>query len=133
MKSSAWDGLIIENNSIIQTGNISNAYDAPVKNFVFRNNIIFHNEYGFAGDSTAPRQATINKFFPGGDVGYNVIVGASSTGRSKNFFPASVKQIGFTNADAGDYRLRGDSPYVNKGFNGKLIGANLNSRSVGGK
>ncbi|HXG85708.1 MAG TPA: hypothetical protein VNI84_16925 [Pyrinomonadaceae bacterium] len=133
MKSSAWDGLIIENNTIIQTGNISNAYDAPVKNFIFRNNIVFHNEYGFAGDSTAPGQATINKFFPGGDVGFNVIVGASSTGRSKNFFPASIKQVGFTNAETGDYRLRGDSPYIAKGLNGKLIGANLDSRSVGGK
>ena len=132
LKSTAWDGLIIENNTVLQTGNISNAYDAPIKNFVFRHNIIFHNEYGFAGDSTAPGQATINKFFSGGDVGYNAIVGAEPAGRSRNFFPASAKQIGFANLEAGDYRLRADSPYINKGLNGKPIGASL-GENVGGR
>lgn len=133
LKVTTWDGLIIENNTIIQTANITSAYGEPVKNFVFRNNIVFHNEYGFTGDSTAPGQGAINAFFPGGDVSFNVIVGAEPKGRSKNFFPASVKQVGFVNPDAGDYRLRSDSPYTVKGFGGKQIGANLDARSVGGR
>lgn len=120
LKATAWNGLVIENNTAIQTANITNAYGDPVKNFVFRNNIIFQNEYGFAGDATAPGQKTIDKFFPNGDVSGNVIVGGNATTyRGKNFYPTSIKQIGFTNAEAGDYRLRSDSPYAGKGSNGK--------------
>lgn len=86
LKVTTWDGLVIENNTIIQTANITSAYGEPIKNFVFRNNIVFHNEYGFTGDSTSPGQGAINAFFPGGDVSFNVIVGAEPKGRSKNFF-----------------------------------------------
>jgi len=131
LKSTAWDGLIIENNTIINSGNISVAYEAPVKNFVFRNNIIFEKGYGFVGDSTAPGQAVIDRYFPNADVGNNIIVGGgNSTYKSRNFYPASIKQIGFINAETGDYRLRSDSPYSNKGLKGKPIGANLDSRVI---
>ncbi len=133
LKSTAWDGLIIENNTIINSGNISIAYEAPVKGLVFRDNIVFQNEYGFAGDSTTPGQAVINRYFPNADVGNNIIVGGgSSIYRSRNFYPTSIKQIGFINAETGDYRLRSDSPYLNKGSNGKQIGANFDSRSAFG-
>ncbi len=134
LKSTAWDGLVIENNTAIQTANIANAYDVPVKNFVFRNNIIFQNEYGFAGDSTAPGQKTIDKFFPGGDVSFNAIVGGDAVRYpGKNMYPVSIKQLGFVNFQAGDFTLLPDSPLRAKGFQGKNIGADLDARAVGGK
>lgn len=132
LKSSAWDGLVVENNTIINSGNIGFAYEAPVKGFVFRENIVFQNRYGFAGDSTTPGQAVIDRYFPNAVVGSNIIVGGSgATYRSRNFYPASAKQIGFVDAENGDYRLRGDSPYANKGSGGKAIGANASSQQVG--
>ncbi|MBC7899303.1 MAG: hypothetical protein H7070_04555 [Saprospiraceae bacterium] len=134
IKSSAWDGLTIENNTIIQSNNITMAYGEPIKGFVFRNNIVFENEYGMIGDSLGPGQATIDKFFPGGTVANNIIVGgASSLYREKNFFLSSLSQVGFMNAGAGDYRMRSDGPYLNKGFGGKRIGADLDPKMVGGK
>lgn len=133
LKSTAWDGLVIENNTIINSGNISVAYEAPVKGFVFRDNIIFEKGYGFAGDSTTPGQAVIDRYFPNAAVGNNIIVGGSAANyRSRNFYPASVKQIGFVDADAGDYRLRGDSPYANKSSKGKAIGATVDARFAAG-
>lgn len=133
MKSSAWDGLFIENNTIINSGNIANAYDAPVKNFVFRNNIISENEYGFKGDSTASDKPTIDKFFPGGDVSFNAIIGGNASNyRGKNLFPNSARQVGFINFEEKDYRLRPDSPLRAKGFGGKQIGADLDPKTVGG-
>lgn len=130
LKSTAWDGLVVANNTIINSGNITLAYEAPVKKFVFRDNIIFEKGYGFAGDSTASGQAVLDKYFPNADFGNNVIVGGNGSNyRSRNFYPATIKQVGFTNADAGDYRLRSDSPYANKGSNGKPIGATLNALS----
>jgi hypothetical protein len=127
MKSTAWDGLIIENNTIVQSGNIASAYGAPVKNFIFRNNIVFENEYGIKGDSIGSGQEAIIKFFSNGTVEGNIIIGGKATlYREKNFYLTSIKQIGFINAEAGDYRLQSASPYLNKGFGGKQIGANLN-------
>ncbi|MGI8467688.1 MAG: hypothetical protein ACR2N3_04475 [Pyrinomonadaceae bacterium] len=134
MKSSAWDELVIENNTIINSGNITSSYDAPVLGFVFRNNIVFENEYGFKGDGTASGASTIEKYFPGGDVSYNAIVGAKAASyRGKNLYPVSIRQIGFADADAKDFRLRPDSPLRAKGFQGKNIGADLDAKTVGGK
>ena len=133
MKSTSWDGLTIENNTIIQTGNIASAYDAPIKNFIFRNNIIFENEYGFKGDNMGSGQDVINKLFSNGSVTGNIIIGGKvSLYRDKNFFLNSINQVGFMDVANGDYRLRKDSPYLNKGFDSKRIGADLNPQSVGG-
>jgi hypothetical protein len=133
MKSSAWDGLIIENNTIINSGAISRAYEAPVRGFVFRNNIIFENEYGFKGDGTPSGTVTIDKYFPAGDVSFNAIVGGDiARYRTGNFYPVSIRQIGFVDAEGGDYQLRPDSPLQGKGFGGKQIGANLDSKNFTG-
>lgn len=134
MKSTAWDGLTVENNTVIQTGSITIAYEAPVNNFIFRNNIIFQNDYGFFGDGVGVGKATLNRYFPNAVIDGNVIVGGDAkTYGQGNFYPASLRQIGFVNSDASDFHLRADSPYLKKGFDGKQIGANLDARSVGGK
>lgn len=126
-----WKGLTIENNTVIQNGNITNAYGKPVSEFIFRNNIVFHNDYGFFGDNSSVGMGSINKYFPGSIIENNVIVGAdqNSYGR-KNFYPTSLRQIGFQ--DLKDYRLSKDSPYRNRGFGGKEIGADLDPSTVGG-
>lgn len=134
MIATDWDTLVIENNTIINSGNITNAYGNPVRGLVFRNNVAFENAYGFMGDSTSPGNKTIDKFFPRGDVSFNAIVGgAAANYRGKNLYPSSVSQLGFTNAENGDYSLRSDSPLRAKGFGGKSIGADLDPKTVGGK
>ncbi|HEX9962691.1 MAG TPA: hypothetical protein VGB00_17295 [Pyrinomonadaceae bacterium] len=133
MKSGDWNGLIIENNTIIQTGSATNAY-GTVRGFVFRNNVLYEGEYGFKGDGTAPGRQTIDKFFPGGDVSFNAIIGGNgSFYRGKNMYPASLRQLGFGNSAARDFTLRPDSALRGKGFQGKNIGADLDARAVGGK
>ena len=134
MVSSDWETLIIENNTIINSGNITNAYNVPARGFVFRNNVVYENEYGFVGDGTNSGKPTFDKFFPRGDVSFNAIIGGTAAlYYGKNMYPASVKQLGFVNAEAGDYRLRPDSSLRGKGFGGKSIGADLNPNLVGGK
>ncbi len=132
MKVTDWDGLIIENNTVIQKNNISVAYGEPVLGFVFRNNIIFENEYGFHGDSVGSGQRAIDKFFPGGSVASNIIIGGSSTlYKEPNIFLASFDRIGFEPNKTGDYRLKPDSPYLMAGFERKRIGADLVVEKVG--
>lgn len=126
LKSTDWDGLIIENNTIIQSGNITMAYGEAVRNFVFRNNIIFNNEYGFFGDNLGPGKRAINKYFPRAVIENNIIIGGSASDYgSNNFYPASIRQIGFS--DSKNYILGSNSPYINKGVNGNQIGAKLES------
>ncbi|MCB1023513.1 MAG: hypothetical protein KDB79_03930 [Acidobacteria bacterium] len=125
-----WDGLTIENNTVIQSGNITNAYGKPVNGLIFRNNVVFHNEYGFFGDNSSVGTGSINRYFPGAIIEYNVIIGAdnNSYGR-KNYYPSSIRQVGFT--DLKDLQLSKNSAFRNRGFGGKGVGADLDPRTVG--
>ncbi len=133
MKLTDWNGLVIENNTIIQKNNIAVLYGEPVKEFVFRNNIVSENEYGFHGDGVGSGQRAIDKFCPGGVVTSNIIVGGNKAlYREPNIFLASFDQVGFENLP-GLYRLRANSPYLKAGFGGKRIGADLDAAKVGTK
>jgi hypothetical protein len=134
LKPTTWDNLIIENNTVIHDGSITLAYGDPIRGMIFRNNIVFNNAYGFFGDGVGPGKAALSKYFPGALITNNAIVGGDpSDYGGSNFYPRSASQIGFTDARNGDYRLRGDSPYLKKGVNGNQIGANLDPKTVGGK
>jgi len=128
MKSTAWDGLVIENNTIINTGNITSAYGGPVVGFVFRQNIVFENEYGFIGDSKSPGSSTLDRYFPNSFVTGNVIIGGKPDRyRSKNFYPSSVEEVGFIGLSSGDLSLRPDSLYSSLSQSGKQFGATISS------
>ena len=132
LKIADWDGLTIENNTILQTGNITSVYGKPVRNFVFRGNIVFENEYGIKGDNMGSGQEVIDFYFSKGLVSDNVIIGGSASRyRERNFYPGSVREVGFANPTSGDYRLAPQSPYINKGTGGTSIGAQLNPERVG--
>jgi hypothetical protein len=127
-----WDGLVIENNTILQTGNITSAYGNQVKGFVFRNNIIAYNEYGFHGENRAPGQDSIDVFFPRALVGNNAIIGGnSSLLKSRNMYPSSLAELKLTNPSKGDYRPLANSSLKGRGANGADIGANLDPQRVG--
>jgi hypothetical protein len=134
IKSTTFDDVTIENNTVIHTGSISIAYGEPLRNFVFRNNIVFQNEYGFFGDGGLLRQKTLAKHFPKAVFSNNIIVGSDANTYGKNnFYPVSVRQIGFIAPKKGNYNLSENSVYKNRGFDGKQIGANLDPKTVGGK
>ncbi len=132
MKITNWKGLVIENNTILQTGVITNAYDAPVTGFVFRNNIVAQNAYGFAGADHAPGQDSLDTFFPQSIVSNNAIIGGDANYlKTRNMYPASIKQLRPTNPASGDYRPLADSPLKKAGAGGADIGANLDPQTVG--
>lgn len=133
-KSTDWDGLIIENNTVINSGSIAVAYGKPTSGFIFRGNIVFENEYGIFGDGIGSGKKAVDKYYPRGDVSSNAVIGGSSANYyGSNVYPNSLNQIGFVSPAAGDYQIRADSPFQKKGAGGKLIGANLDQKTVGGK
>ena len=132
LKVTEWDGLTIENNTILQSGNIASAYGEPVTNFVFRNNIVFENEYGIKGDNMGSGQEVVDLLFSRGTISHNVIIGGpASRYREKNYFPNSIRQVGFANPSAGDYKLAPGSPYNALGYRNDPIGASLQPQNVG--
>lgn len=134
IKSTTFDNVVIENNTVIHDGSIAVAYGDPVSGMIFRNNIVFQNEYGFFGDGVGPGRAAIARYFPRAVLTNNIIVGGSASDYGPdNFYPSNAGQIGFADAASGDYRLRSGSIYLTKGFAGKAVGANLDPRTVGGR
>ena len=88
------------------------AEGAPNEGFVFRANVLPHNEYGMIGTGTAPGTATIAHFFPGAVIEGNVIAGGDPARYPRgNHFPASLSAVGFADRERGDYRLADGSRY----------------------
>ena len=132
MTITAWNGLVVENNTILQTGSITKAYDTPVTGFVFRNNIVAQNAYGFVGADHASGQDSLDTFFPNSIVSNNAIIGGDAgLYKGRNVYPLSLKQLKLANPESGDYGLRPDSPLKRAGANGADIGANLDPQLVG--
>lgn len=129
LKVTAWDGLVIENNTIVTSGAITKAYGIPTRGFVFRFNIVPQNEYGFVGDGVIG-QGAIEQYFPGSTVMNNAIIGGDSSRlKDRNAYPVSLKQLKFFDLEKGDYRVRPDSPLKKTGLGD--LGANLDPQTVG--
>lgn len=127
-----WKGILVENNTIITTSSITKAYGTPVTDFIFRNNIVSQNMYGFHGDDRASGQDSLDTYFPGSLVSNNAfIAGDSKSYRGHNLYPISIAQLRLMDPNGGDYRLRPDSPLKKAGFNGSDVGANVDPQSIG--
>jgi len=128
LKISDTEEVTIDHNTILQTGNIITAYGEPNLNVVFTNNLAPHNLYGIKGDSASDGAGTLDNYFPGVVFKKNLIAGrGGSAYPSKNFYPASLDDIGFVDLSNGNYRLSSASPYKNAGTKGKDIGADIDA------
>ncbi len=125
MKVTDWQTLVIENNTILTTANIAAAHGKPITNFVFRNNIVPYNEYGFFGDALGSSLAALEVFFPNALITNNAFIGGGEQYTNRNLHPATLNEVKFVNPAQGDYRLRSDSPLRKLNVNGKPIGADL--------
>ncbi len=125
------EGVVVEHNTVIQNGNIATAYGVANTGFVFRNNIVMHNQYGFVGDSRAPGADSLKAYFPGSIVTHNAIIGGdASIIKSRNMYPVSLKQIKLANPEGGDYKSRPESPLKKAGSDGQDIGCNFDVLSA---
>ena len=121
---SQWDGLTVEQNTIITSGAITEAWGQAITNFIFRRNIVTHNEYGFHGGGREPGADSLRAYFPGADISDNAIVGGRPEDyAARNAYPVTLDLVGFVNWRAGDYRLRADNPFRHAARGGASIGA----------
>jgi len=118
--------LTVEHNTVQQTGNIMTCYGVNHSNFVFRNNIIQFNSYGF--------YCPPNMLSP--DSRGNIIVddkaqisanGYPANIPKGNFVVSSLDQIGFVDFANGDWRLGPQSKLRGKGTDGKNPGVDFDA------
>jgi hypothetical protein len=118
--------VVIEHNTSLQTGSILMAEGTPHDRFVFRDNIVMHNEYGINGSGTGTGSPTLQAYFPNATVRGNVIVGgASARYPAGNAFPADTREVGFTDAAHDDYSLAPKSRYRSTATDGSDPGVDL--------
>ena len=125
--------IAIEHNTVSQSGNIILAYGGtraepkPIAGFVFRDNLIRHNEYGVHGADRAPGLDTLQAFFPDAIFQSNVIGGGDSKRYPKGNTFVSERDFdaSFVNAGAGNYRLATGSRWRSAGSDGRDIGADI--------
>lgn len=107
--------VVVEHNTVLQSGNILSAYggDAarpvPIPGFVFRENVVRHNDYGVHGNDRGVGNDTLSAYFPSAVFSRNIIGGGSaSLYPSDNTFvsPSAFDRL-FADAAGNDYRIVG--------------------------
>ena len=119
--------VTFDHNTIVSSGNAASWDSAPTEpGWVFTNNVVPHNEYGFHVDSGARLEA----IFPGLIFQHNVVPGGSAAelpAGTANFFPATMADVGFRDAATRDYRLSATSAYRAAGTDGRDPGADFDA------
>ena len=122
-------GVVIDRNTIVHA-NSSVVYafgTQDINGFVYTNNLAEHREYGIMGESGRPGQYSIDLFFPGSNITYNVLAGGpASSYPAPNSFPTLQQwSASFANLSGGDYRLLTTSPFYAAGAGGSVPGADI--------
>jgi hypothetical protein len=129
--------ISIRHNTVLQSGNIVEAYGgspskpAQVTGFVFRDNIVRHNQYGVHGENRATGLDTLRTFFPDAVFVSNVIAGGdgSKYPAGNRFLKADELEHEFVNAREGDLTLKGSSRLRGVASDGRDPGAQPASAS----
>ena len=118
--------VVIEHNTALQAGSIIMAEGTPHERFVFRDNIVLHNEYGINGSGTASGSSTLQAYFPQAIVKGNIIVGGSAARYpAGNAFPPSQDEVGFQDAARDEYSLAPKSRFRSTATDARDPGVDL--------
>jgi hypothetical protein len=104
--------VVIEHNTGFPTGALM-AVDPPVHTgFVFRHNVVGHGEYGVKGSDLASGEPTLRAVFADPRFEGNVLIGPGSA-RYPDGNPSvrGIKDVGFADAERGDWRLAPNSRF----------------------
>jgi hypothetical protein len=120
------DTVTVENNTVQQTGNIMTCYETSHANFVFRNNIVQFNEYGFVcpANTLSPNSRGNTIADNRGHIAAN---GYPPNVPKGNSVVRSYDQVGFVNYAEGDWRLTPQAKAKLRGTDGKAPGVDFDA------
>jgi hypothetical protein len=119
--------VVIDHNTAFQTGNALFGGDRrPHSGFIFRNNIVMAGVNGIAGSGTAPGAQSVAKYFPGGTIRRNVVVGGSAQEfPGDNLYPRTLADVGAAPANHGRPFAKLAARYSGTATDGRDPGAHL--------
>ncbi|HEX5705698.1 MAG TPA: hypothetical protein VFX96_00265 [Pyrinomonadaceae bacterium] len=118
--------VTVEHNTVMHDGNITKAWGDPIRRFVFKDNLLRHNDYGIIGDGLGPGAKSIERYFPAAVFAGNVIIGAPEhLYPPRNFYPSSTAEVRFANLSNGDFRLAPSSPFKGRATDGRDPGCDF--------
>ena len=117
--------VVFDHNTAFHTDNVITAEGEPHARFVFSNNIVQQNQYGIIGTGTGPGLPTLARYFPGARVEGNAFIGgAADAYPARNFFPASMREVGLARREKEKWpALVNTSPLRGKATDGADVGA----------
>lgn len=125
------EDVTVANNTVFNTGNITTFYGSLPRNFVFRDNITGHGNYGIHGsidlDADAARSMFQNNVF----MNLNRISSGDYAFPSGNDLVSGTSEVGFIDPATKDFRLKANSRFKGKALSGKDLGCSLLPQSVG--
>lgn len=123
------EDILIANNTAFNMGNITTFYGTMPRNFLFRDNIVGHGNYGIHGLENI-KSPVAQKLFQNNIIVNNRNVGTDDTSfPTGNFWLPDYNGVGFTNFAQKDFRLSSGSRFKGKGNNKSDIGSSLNGFS----
>jgi hypothetical protein len=125
--------VVVEHNTVVQTGNIITVYGgtrdnpAVVNRFVFQNNITLHNANGVFGQGMASGNDSLSAYFPDALFARNVLAGGRQNRYPPdNLFPDLDRFAQqFLDYAGHDYRLRPESEFRRAASDGADLGVNF--------
>ncbi|HZH34048.1 MAG TPA: hypothetical protein VEX64_04360 [Pyrinomonadaceae bacterium] len=128
---SGTEDVEIAHNTVFNDGNMITAHNEPNARFVFRYNILPHNEYGLFGSESGVSLNMLARHFPGGAFVNNIIINNRGIPANalivppRNFALQTFPDVGFTNWRNRDYSLKDGSRFKGKTENGKDYGCDF--------
>lgn len=121
---SSGENISIFNNTVFNQGNSTTFYGDLPKNFIFRDNIVGHGNYGIHGHPDIYAAAGQKLFQNNVFVNNRQIPENDKAFPPNNFWVAGYQKVGFVNLPEKDFRLAPISVFKSKGANKTDIGFN---------
>jgi hypothetical protein len=124
------ESIVLTHNTVRVTGNAALVLgdDAPVTTgLVVEDNLLEHADYGLFGSGFGEGTGALDHYVPGYSFRGNVMFGGGDAARypSGNLFLATLTEVGFTDAAAGDLSLTSGSPALSAAVDGGPAGADV--------
>lgn len=118
------ENIKISNNTSINQGSPIIFHGGLPTNFLFRDNIAGHGNYGIHGFENIKSPIAQKTFANNVFVNNRAIANSETSFSPNNFWVSDYNSVGFVNLSANDFRLNQNSKFKGKGANGLNIGAN---------